>query len=64
MSNATYYGMVAEFETAADIYHAAEKVSEAGYQRLDAHTPFLVHGLDRPSSRRTAMSAGSAPSWA
>ncbi len=48
MSNtASYYGIVAEFETAADIYHAAEEVSEVGYRRVDAHTPFLVHGLDR-----------------
>ncbi|MHC4078800.1 MAG: DUF3341 domain-containing protein, partial [Planctomycetota bacterium] len=47
MSDTTYYGVVAEFETAADIYHAAEKVTQAGYHRVDAHTPFPVHGIDK-----------------
>ena len=47
MSDTAYYGVVAEFETAADIYHAAEKVTHAGYHRVDAHTPFPVHGMDK-----------------
>ncbi len=47
MSNAIYYGAVAEFETAADIYKAAETVTDAGYTRVDAHTPFPIHGLDK-----------------
>ena len=42
-----YYGAVAEFETAADIYHAAEKATAAGYTRVDAHTPFPVHGIEK-----------------
>lgn len=45
MSN--YYGVVAEFESAADIYHAAEKVSDAGYRQIDSHTPFPVHGIEK-----------------
>ncbi len=40
------YGVIALFDTAADIYHAAEQVRDAGYQRWDALTPFPVHGLD------------------
>ena len=40
------FGMAAEFKTAADIYHAAEKVRDAGFQRWDVHTPFPVHGMD------------------
>lgn len=47
MSTSTKWGVVAEFESAAAIYQAAEKVTEAGYSRIDAHTPFPVHGLDR-----------------
>lgn len=47
MSDTTYYGVVAEFETAADVYQAANKITDAGYRRVDAHTPFAVHGLDK-----------------
>lgn len=38
---------LAEYDTAADVYHAAEKVRDAGYERWDVHTPFPVHGMDR-----------------
>lgn len=41
------YGVVAEFETPAALYHAAEKLTQKGYTRTDAHTPFPVHGLDK-----------------
>jgi hypothetical protein len=41
------YGIVAEFETAADILHAAEKVRDAGFRRWDVYTPFPIHGMDR-----------------
>ncbi len=43
----TKWGIVAEFESAAAIYHAAAKATEAGYTRVDAHTPFPVHGIDK-----------------
>lgn len=46
MANTTKWGVVAEFETPAAIYAAAEKVTAQGYTRVDAHTPFPVHGLD------------------
>jgi len=39
--------VLAEFETAHDVLHAAEKVREAGYVNWDTHTPFPVHGMDR-----------------
>ena len=41
------YGLIAEFETAADTLHAAEKVRDAGYKQWDVFTPFPVHGLDK-----------------
>jgi hypothetical protein len=41
------YGVVAEFATTQDLLHAAERVRAQGYSRLDAYTPFPVHGLDR-----------------
>jgi len=40
------FGYVAEFPSAADLYHAAEKVRDAGFRRWDVHTPFPVHGMD------------------
>jgi hypothetical protein len=41
------YGMLAEYANTAAIFHACEKVRDAGYTKWDAHTPFPVHGLDR-----------------
>ncbi len=42
-----HFGVLAEFESAAAIYHACEGVRDQGYTRWDAHTPFPVHGLDK-----------------
>ena len=41
------YGLLARFNNAKEIYHACEKVRDAGYTKWDAHTPFPVHGLDK-----------------
>lgn len=41
-----HFGLIAEFPTAASIFHACEKVRDAGFVQWDAHTPFPVHGLD------------------
>lgn len=38
---------LAEYDSPADVMHAAEKVRDAGYERWDVHTPFPVHGMDR-----------------
>lgn len=46
MSNSQHWGVLAEFETAQTIYHACQKVRDAGFTHWDAHTPFPVHGLD------------------
>jgi hypothetical protein len=41
------YAIMAEFETPADILHAAEKVHDQGFSRWDVFTPFPIHGMDR-----------------
>src|SRR6187431_2164869 len=41
------YGLGAEFDSAADLLHAAEKIRDAGFKRWDVHTPFPVHGMDK-----------------
>ncbi len=43
---ASLYGLIARFDTAPDIYHAAQQVRDAGYKNWDCITPFPVHGLD------------------
>lgn len=40
------YGLIATFDTAPGIYHAAQQVRDAGYKNWDCITPFPVHGLD------------------
>jgi hypothetical protein len=40
------FGLVAVFETPADIMHAAEKVRDAGFKKWDVITPFPIHGMD------------------
>jgi hypothetical protein len=39
------YGMAAEFTDVDEILMAAERARDAGYKRMDAYTPFPVHGL-------------------
>jgi len=41
------YGVVAEYSTTQDLLHAAERARAQGFSRLDAYSPFPVHGLDR-----------------
>ena len=40
------YGLIAAFDTTPGLFHASEKVRDAGYSQWDALTPFPVHGLD------------------
>ena len=46
------YGLIAEYQTPADIYHAAEKVRDAGYSKWDVYSPFPVHGMDEAMGLR------------
>ena len=39
------YGLVAEFDRPEPLVEAAKRVREAGYVRIDAHTPFHVEKL-------------------
>lgn len=40
------YGMGAELPTAADLFHAAEQMRDAGFKRWDVFSPFPIHGMD------------------
>jgi Protein of unknown function (DUF3341) len=39
------YGLMAEFDSPEDLLEAARHTYEEGYRRLDAYSPFPVHGL-------------------
>ncbi len=40
------HGFLAEFASVSDLYHAAERLRDAGFRHWDCHTPFPIHGLD------------------
>lgn len=40
------HGVMAEFSSSADVYHAAETVRDAGYRKWDAFSPFPIHGME------------------
>jgi len=49
---APLFGVLAEFASPADVYHAAEKVRDAGFKKWDVYSPFPIHGIE------TAMGIG------
>ena len=40
-----YYGLMAEFDTADALLNAATKVRDAGFTKIDAYSPFPIHGM-------------------
>jgi hypothetical protein len=42
----TLYGYLVAFDKVDELLVAASKVRDEGYTRWDAHTPFVIHGLD------------------
>ncbi len=53
---APIHGLLAQFDTPADVYHAAEAVRDAGYKHWDVHAPFPIHGIEEAmGSRRTIL---------
>ncbi|MFT4703713.1 MAG: hypothetical protein ACI81R_001405 [Bradymonadia bacterium] len=47
MATNKHWGLLAEYNTPAELYQACEEIRDAGFQKWDAHTPFPVHGLDK-----------------
>ncbi|MEZ6241845.1 MAG: DUF3341 domain-containing protein [Phycisphaerales bacterium] len=41
------FGVSAEFSRTPDVYHAAEKVRDAGYTKWDVLSPFPIHGIEK-----------------
>ncbi len=46
------YGVMAEYDNEHDVVHAARRMYELGYRRMDGFTPIPVHGLDEAIGRR------------
>lgn len=40
------YGLIAQFTTTPEVYHAAEAMRDAGYTQWDVYSPFPIHGID------------------
>ncbi|MBX3365435.1 MAG: DUF3341 domain-containing protein [Phycisphaeraceae bacterium] len=50
------HGLLAEFDTAPGVYHAAEHVRDAGFTAWDLHSPFPLHGVeDAMGFKRTKL---------
>jgi len=45
MNDASTYGLMAEFDSAQELVAAAHKTHAAGYQKIDAYSPFPIEGL-------------------
>lgn len=52
---APLYGLMAEFDTPADLMRAAERVRQEGFRWWDCHTPFPVHGMDKAMGVRPTI---------
>jgi hypothetical protein len=52
---AEVYGVLAMYNTPYDVYHAAEKVRDAGYRMWDVHAPFPIHGIEDAMGMRRTM---------
>lgn len=52
---APVYGVAAEFQSARDLYHAAEKIRDAGFQKWDVYSPFPIHGMDEAMGMKRSV---------
>ena len=41
------HGILARFESPGALLQAAEKIKDAGYEKFDCHSPFVIHGMDQ-----------------
>ena len=46
MAEKSITGILAEFSDPTSVYHAAEKIRDAGFKKWDVYSPFPIHGID------------------
>lgn len=44
--DARVFGIVAEFDNTTDVMAATRAAYDAGYRKMDVHSPFPIHGID------------------
>lgn len=54
-SEAPVYGIAAEFQSARDVYKAAQKFRDAGFKKWDVFSPFPIHGMDEAMGLRQSI---------
>ena len=45
-TSTSVYGVAAEFDSASELYHVAEKLRDEGFKKFDVFSPFPIHGMD------------------
>jgi hypothetical protein len=50
--------LLAEYDTAAEVVHAAEALRDAGYTHFDSHSPFPIHGMDAAMGMKDSKLGG------
>ena len=49
------HGLIAEYESAPAVFHAAEKIRDAGYKNWDVHAPFPIHGIEHAMGHKKTI---------
>jgi hypothetical protein len=52
---APIHGLIATFDTAPAVFHAAEQVRDAGYRHWDCISPMPIHGMDKAMGLRRSI---------
>jgi hypothetical protein len=52
---APVYGIAAEFQSARDLYLAAQKIRDAGFAHWDVFSPFPIHGMDEAMGLKRSL---------
>jgi hypothetical protein len=52
---AKLYAVAAEFANPKQLYAAAEKVRDKGFQWWDCYSPYYIHGLDKAMGQRKSL---------
>ncbi len=49
------YGCMAQFATPEELVEAARRSREAGYERIEAYSPFPVHGINEALGHKPSV---------
>ncbi|MEE2755021.1 MAG: DUF3341 domain-containing protein [Myxococcota bacterium] len=47
MAKTKIWGAVAQFENPAELVHGVETIRGAGYKKIEAYSPFPIHGMEK-----------------